>query len=325
MNNILISSAGRRVSLVKFFKEEVKKIGNKDVKVFTTDLVPNMSSACLVSDEGFKVGRFSNNDYMPKLLELCLRNDIKLVIPTIDSELQLLSAHRSSFLEHGIELMVSDQYFINICRDKRKTNQLFQEKDIKVPAAVDRNNLSFPLFIKPIDGSNSKNIYLIESEKMLSPYLMEREDLMFMEYLPKDKYTEYTVDMYYNKEGHLCCAVPRIRIEVRGGEVNKSITRKNDLLPFLVERFKVLSGVRGCITLQCFLNNEDNSIVYGIEINPRFGGGYPLSYWAGANYPNLLMREYLLGESIKYDESWAADTMMLRYDEDYIVKDAIYG
>ena len=90
--------------------------------------------------------------------------------------------------------------------------------------------------------------------------------------------------------------IDRIRAEpdgeVRGGEVSKGLAMLGPLYDFLSERLKVLKGARGCITLQIFAN-EANNAYYGIEVNPRFGGGYPLSYFAGANYPMWLMQEYL--------------------------------
>jgi carbamoyl-phosphate synthase large subunit len=317
--NILICSAGRRVALVRFFQEQIKKFSIPSGKVFATDLDPTFSAACQVSDHAIKVGLFSDPDYIEVLLKHCIYNDIGLVIPTIDTELSLLARYKTEFANNGIDVIVSDASLVKICRDKRLTNFFFENNGFLVPKAIDKTNLTYPFFVKPVDGSNSKSLYLIEHPDMLFPQLLQRDDLMFMEYLPKKNYTEYTVDMYYNRQHELCCIVPRIRLEIRGGEVNKSITRKNHLIPFLRERLHSLPGAIGCLTLQCFVSNENPTVIYGIEINPRFGGGFPLSYLAGANYPGMLIEEYFFQKTINYTDDWQDNTLLLRYDADMTI------
>ena len=142
-----------------------------------------------------------------------------------------------------------------------------------------------------------------------------------MEYNDKNEYKEFTVDMYYGKDNKVKGILPRERIEIRAGEINKGITRKNYIVNFLKERMDTLEGVRGCICIQLFYRELDNDIK-GIEINPRFGGGFPLSFYAKANFVEYIVREYLLGESVNYSEEWLDNTLMLRYDNDVIVYDA---
>ena len=123
--------------------------------------------------------------------------------------------------------------------------------------------------------------------------------------------------MYYGKDNRVKCIVPRERIEIRAGEINKGRTVKNEILTFLKEKLGYVKGCVGCICVQLFFHPETKDMV-GIEINPRFGGGYPLSFMAGGNYPELLIREYFRGEDICYSDNWKDGMLMLRYD------DAIY-
>ncbi len=139
-----------------------------------------------------------------------------------------------------------------------------------------------------------------------------------MEYMDKADYDEYTVDMYYNKQGMLRCLVPRKRLLVRAGEISKGITCNNRLVPYLSDRLSNIDGARGCLTAQFFLHKTSNRIT-GIEINARFGGGYPLSYHAGANYPRWLLQEYLLGMEIPVMHNWENNLLMLRYDDEVII------
>ncbi len=315
--NILITSAGKRVELLLEFQKELRTIFS-DAKVLAVDLNPVMSPACQLSDKSFAVPRVTSPEYIDELLSICQSNNVKLVIPTIDTELAILAANRDCFSDQGIEIMVSDSNFISACRDKRKTMELFDSLGIRNPEPRDKNAPEFPMFAKPYDGSLSTNIHIIRCQEELTPEIFEDPKLIFMEYIDKKEYKEFTVDMYYGADGAVKCIVPRERIEIRSGEVNKGATRKNYLVGYLKERMSKMPGVRGCICIQLFYREKDNDVV-GIEINPRYGGGYPLSYYADANFPKLMIDEYILGKQIDYTDSWTGNTIMLRYDSQVIV------
>lgn len=316
MNNILFSSAGKRVELLKEFQKELKsKIDN--AKVLAVDLNTFMSPACHVADEAFAVPRVTNPEYVNELLKICVENEVRVVIPTIDTELLILANNKDLFEEHGIEILVSSAEFISTCRDKRNTMDLFDKVGIKYPRLIDKHNPSFPLFAKPYDGSLSTNIHIIKKEEELTNDILNDPKLLFMEYIDKKEYKEFTVDMYYDKDGFVKSIVPRERLEIRAGEINKGITRKNYIVEFLKERMNHLPGVRGCICIQLFFRDEDNDIL-GIEINPRFGGGYPLSYYAGANFLVMIIDEYIFEKELNYDDSWQDGIVLLRYDSQVI-------
>lgn len=317
-NNILITSAGQRVSLVKAFQTEIKKLDGSN-KIYTVDLNPTLAPACHVSDGYRTVKRVTDENYISELIQICKELEIKIIVPTIDTELLVLAKNNDLFLNEGITLIVSSLDFVQACRDKRIINEFFVKNNIDIPQNLDKNNLSFPLFIKPYDGSLSKDTFLIENESQLRDYHFENPKLMFMEYIDHAKHDEYTVDTYYDKNGNLKCIVPRKRIFVRAGEVNKGVTHKNEIVSYVKERLSYIEGAVGCLTMQFFFNQETKRII-GIEINPRFGGGYPLSYLAGANYPKYLIEEYILGKTIDYTENWESNLLMLRYDDEVLVR-----
>ena len=315
--NILISSVGKRVKLVRFVQKELKKITTVS-KVYTTEMNPRMSPAAAISDGCFKVPRVTSDEYIDNLLKICISNSIRIIIPTIDTELLILAENKERFEKQGIYVMVSDMSFIRVCRDKRNTGVFLSEHGIRVPALRDKYGDRFPMFAKPYDGSLSKDLYIIRDKEELTPEILNHPKLIFMEYIDKNVYKEFTVDMYYGKDNKVKSIVPRERIEIRAGEINKGCTRKNYLVQFLKERLGYLPGVIGCICIQLFYRDSDNDVV-GIEINPRFGGGYPLSYYAGANFPEYMIREYLFGETLDYTDTWKNNTLMLRYDSEIIV------
>lgn len=318
--NILISSAGRRVSLVREFQIELKKKFSEG-SVFTTDMKPELSAACNISDKYFQVPAVTSKNYIDYILDICLKNEVKIVIPTIDTELLILSKNKELFKKKNINLIISEVNFIEICRDKRLTHKFFDDYMIRRAKELDRDDLKFPLFIKPFDGSCSKDIFVIQNMGQLTDYHLQNDNFMFLEYLDPKNHTEFTVDTYYDKNSNLKAVIPRERIEIRSGEVNKGITRRNELVPFIENKLSHLPGAVGCITMQFFQNNI-NKKFYGIETNPRFGGGYPLSYLAGANFPKMLIEEYIANKKIDYYDGWEENLLMLRYDDEVLVRNA---
>ncbi len=314
--NILITSAGKRCELLLEFQRELK-LYYPDAKVFTVDCNPEMAPACRLSDGAFTVPKVTSPNYIDEILQLSRLEDVRIIIPTIDTELIVLSQNIEKFTSEGITIMVSDESFISICRDKRKTMDLFIRLGIRNPMPRDKFNPLFPMFAKPYDGSLSTNIHILRSKDDLTEEILNDPKLMFMEYIDKTEYKEFTVDMYYGSDHHVKSIVPRERIEIRSGEVNKGATRKNYLVEYLKERMSYIPGVRGCICMQLFYRERDNDVV-GIEINPRYGGGYPLSYYAGANFPAMMIKEYIEGVGINYSDDWQNNTIMLRYDSQVI-------
>lgn len=312
-HNILITSAGKRVALTKYFKETLNRFF-PEAKVFVTDMNPDMAPVSYVSDGAIQVPRVTTPEYPEILLKICEENEIGMIVATIDTELLLLSGLKDRFKEKGINVMVSDRTFVSLCRDKRNTGVFFEQHSVRVPKEIDKYNPTFPMFAKPYDGSLSTNIHYIKTTEELTTEILNDPKLMFMEYIDKKVYKEYTVDMYYGKDNKVKCIVPRERIEIRAGEINKGRTAKNEILTFLKEKLGYIKGCVGCICIQLFFHPETKDMV-GIEINPRFGGGYPLTYKCGGNFPELLIREYFLGEDIEYFDDWKDGMLMLRYDD----------
>jgi carbamoyl-phosphate synthase large subunit len=317
LGNLLITSAGRRVGLVKAFQTELKK-NFPNSKVYTAEANPEWASACRISDGYFTIPRVDDENYINSILDLCKHNEINVVIPTIDTELLVLSHAKELFSLNNIQIIVSDIDFISKCRDKRLTNFLFSELNIDVPRTINKENPTFPVFIKPYDGSLSKDIYLISKKEDLTDSILINPKLMFMEYISPVDFQEYSVDAYYDKNNILKCLVPRLRIEVRGGEISKGRTEKGKFYNTLKEKLHYLKGAVGCLTIQFFIGKTNDEIV-GIEINPRFGGGFPLSFASGANYPGYIIQEYMMNESIEFIENWIENRVMLRFDSEVIL------
>ncbi|NPA87532.1 MAG: ATP-grasp domain-containing protein [Epsilonproteobacteria bacterium] len=301
--NVLITSAGRRVSLVKNFQ--------KHAKVFTCDMNPFLSAASQVSDKFFKVPRVTDESYLPTLLDICLKNDIKIIVPTIDTELGVLARAKKDFLKKGVLIAVSDEKIVDTFALKTTTEEFFLKHGFKTPKIVkDLKNANYPLFAK-LDNSSlsvgARRVDSYEEAKIL------KGNYVFQEYIEG---IEYTIDAFFDNDSNLICAVPRERVEVRCGEVSKAKTTKDKMILDEIKRLsKHLKGAFGTLTIQLFKRGNE---IFFIEINPRFGGGYPLSFLAGADYAKFLI-DCFNGKELRYFEEWRDNLIMLRYDAEVIV------
>ena len=316
MKNILLLSVGRRVELAQAFLAEIKS-RDKAAKLLATEMNPEYSAACQVVNLAIKAPRVTDPTYIDFLLKTCAEERVGLVVPTIDTELLLLAQHRKQFESGGVHIVISDETLIQACRDKRLTADLFRQVGLDTPKIYERSAITFPCFAKPYDGSCSIGAMAIRSPGMLSDAIVKDATMMFMELIEGD-FDEYTVDAYFDRHGVLCCFVPRHRIETRAGEVSKCVTRRNHVYEYLKEKLPALQGARGCITLQLFSKAATGQFA-ALEINPRFGGGFPLTYSAGANYPGWLIDEYLFDREIPFLIDWQSNLMMLRYDAKVLV------
>ncbi|WP_394172288.1 ATP-grasp domain-containing protein [Thalassotalea litorea] len=315
-NNVLVLSSGRRVSLVRAFEQAIEDL-KVDGNVYGADMNPSMSAACNILCKSFVLPHVLTDEYIDELKILCLRESIKLVVPTIDTELLKLAKHKQEFKELGITIVVSDSELVVHCRDKRLTHGLFDEIGFPVPVTYPLEDITFPCFSKPVSGSLSQNIRILQSQNELDAWDVPKSEMMYMEVISDDEYDEYTVDVYYTQDSRLMCMVPRQRLEVRGGEISKGRTNK-ELIDFLKEPMSKIKTAFGCLTLQVFKSKTTDQI-YGIEINPRFGGGFPLSNAAGAKYPEFLLREVFRGEKLSYTDDWEDQLVMLRFDGEVLV------
>ncbi len=287
MKKILFTSVGRRVELVQQFKAAALKL-NTELEIYGGDL-DLTAPAMHFCDKRVILPRIRTAEYIPFLLDFCKKESIDVLIPTIDTDLLVLSEHRTEFLNNGTRVLIAATEKVALCRDKNYTADYFISLGLNAPKTV---NLvedykdKFPAFIKPKDGSSSINAFKAEDMEQLKQYGAQIEDYVIQPFVEG---TEYTVDIFCDFDGKPVYITPRIRMAVRSGEVLKTkIQQDEDIIAemkTLVKDFKPWGG----ITVQLIKDNITGKNYY-IEINPRFGGGAPLSMMAGANAAEALIR-----------------------------------
>lgn len=318
--NVLFLAAGRRVSLVRAFKRALTELGDAGLAI--TEDAARSAPAHVVSDRQAALPRCTEPGYVEQLLALCEHEQVRLIVPLIDTVLPVLAPHRAAFERIGVTSLVSSPETIAIGHDKGRTGDFFRKHGFKTPHVLTETEIAgltpadFPVFVKPPSGSSSIGAEKVGSLVQLDYRHARSPDLLVMEMVTGD---EYTVDVYVDLTGVPRCAVPRRRLEVRAGEVSKGLTvRDAAIIDASMAVATALPAAFGCITLQCF--KRPNGEVTFIEINARFGGGYPLSWHAGANYPKWLLQE-VRGDRPDFLDSidWRDNLAMLRYDDELIV------
>lgn len=315
--NILFTSAGKRIALIRDFKKALIEL-NLSGKIIVADRQKNIPTA-FIADCYEAVPPVNSDRYISSLQEICQKHRIKLIVPLIDSELYILSRHQQLFDDMGVMVLVSSPQTNEICFDKRNTYTFFKSFNIATPEILNLETIlsqpitNYPLLIKPANGSCSVGVTKINNQQEL---------VFFYDYIPNSIIQEFVVgqeftnDVLVDRQGKVRCVVPRLRMETRAGEVCKGMTVKNrEIMAATQKVVEALPGAFGCITVQCFL--LPNLDIKFIEINPRFGGGIPLSIQAGADFPRWII-EMSLDRPITMRE-WQDGVVMLRYDDSVFV------
>lgn len=309
---ILFTSVGRRVELMQEFKAAAETLGF-ELEIYGADIT-DTAPALHFCDHTVIVPRIKDSAYIPSLLECCKDNHIDALVPTIDTDLLILSKHKKAFQDIGTVVVVSDEDKIAVCRDKRLTSAYFESIGLSAPQPVDdvKNYCAgFPAFIKPKDGSSSMFAYKATDQQELESFAKQVPDYIIQPFVEG---TEYTVDVFCDLNGKPIYITPRIRLAVRAGEVLKTQIAQDDVI--IAETEKLIADYKPCgaITIQLIRQNETGNNYY-IEINPRYGGGAPLTMKAGANSAVALLK-LLNGENVGYLPKAAEDgAIYCRFDQ----------
>ena len=270
-------------------------------------------------DRGTVVPLVGDPAYIPTLLEIVRSHQVGLLVPLTDLDLRPLARSREEFAASGCTVMVGSEQAVALCQDKARTNAFLGRIGL---ATIKTRTLDeflaepfYPGFVKPTSGSAGIGARMIRDAQQFHAHVARYgRDLIVQDYVSGQ---EFTVDVYRSRAGTVHCVLPRQRLVVRSGEVEKGITAKDAGVMAAAARLAAaLEGVWGVFCCQCRRPaDEPDCEPKFFEINPRFAGGAPLSIAAGANLPLYLLQE-VLGRAITGKVGEFADRLlMLRYDE----------
>lgn len=307
--NILLTSVGRRSYLVHYFKEALGANG----KVFAANS-EKLTSGMAASDRAFVVSRVDSQKYISDLLEICKENEVKLVVSLFDIDLPYLAKEKDSFNKLGVELVVSEPWVVEVANDKWKTYRFFKDKKFNVPktflsindalSSLEKGQVRFPLIIKPRWGMGSISLfkadnidelcffynYSIKNIKETYLSILSSKDLgnsvVVQECIHGD---EYGLDVFNDLKGNHLITVPKKKIAMRAGETDIAMAVMDDSLLKLGEEISRCFRHPGNIDVDVFKGVDGKQ--YILEVNARFGGGYPFSHSFGVNMVQSIIDE----------------------------------
>lgn len=316
MTTLLVSSAGRRVELIRLFRRAAQRLGHSLV-VYATDADPSWSPACQMADVSVRVSRCAEPEFIPRMLEICGSNDIRCIIPTIDTELIPYAEHVALFREQDVDVIVPPLPFVRMARDKALTAALLAENGVGVPrtweaadALAQAEKLPYPTIVKPRDGSCSKGIAKVANAAEL---MRSVSPLVGAGWIVQEmcRGQEFTINAFFDAGACVSC-IPHARRLVRDGEVCFAETIRVPAFRAVADTLaRVFPDLYGPVCFQAFLQPDGRAQVF--EINARFGGGYPICDEAGGTHATWILQK-LEGQTPLYHDDWAEGVRMLRYD-----------
>ncbi|HIP14811.1 MAG TPA: glucose-1-phosphate thymidylyltransferase [Sulfurimonas autotrophica] len=306
--NILLSCVGRRSYMVEYFKEALT---NEHGKIIGTNSETGTTgmNAC---DVAYEVPPITDKNYIDVLLEIAIKEKVSMIVSLFDIDLPYLAQAKSRFEASGITVVVSSPEVIEIANDKYKTYQFLKNLNIKTPTtycnyseaiqAIEQKTLNYPLFVKPRWGMGSIGVFQADDKEELDFYYKHVQKQIKNSYLSKLSSSnldesvliqesiigkEYGIDIFNNLEGEFVLSVEKEKLAMRSGETDGAIVIKDERLSALSREISQELKHVGNLDMDVLFDGEE---FYVLELNARFGGGFPFSYLAGANLPELLIK-----------------------------------
>lgn len=315
--NILLTSVGRRSYLVQYFKEVIGEEGEVHVSN-STELTP----AFTVADQSVVTPLIYSDDYIPFLISYCKEHEISALISLFDIDLPILSANKKLFNDIGVKVIVSDKPVIDVCNDKYSTYRYLKQNGFLAPKtflsidetleAINNKETNYPLIVKPRWGMGSIGVLVAENEEELLVFYKKSLSHIKNSYLKYESSEnlnesviiqeklngqEYGLDVINDLNKEYKNTVVKVKHAMRSGETDCAETVNSLRLKTLGSSIsKKLSHI-GNLDVDVFMVNDKP---YILEMNARFGGGYPFSHIAGINLPQAIIN-WVKGEYVPED------------------------
>ncbi len=320
MDNILFCSVGRRARLLMNFRESMKGCG----QLVATDLSP-VAPALFFADKTYLVPRITDADYFNQILHICKENDIKAITTLIDPEIEILAKHREELLKMGILPLCPAEWTAHLCFDKYEMFRHLSSKGVRTVLTynsietfkdgLEKGEVSFPVFMKPISGSGSVGIGRCNNmEEVLEKWNDGKFTYIIQELMTGG---DCDADVYVDCISHKPVAIfSKKKIESRIGGASKTISYKDPKLFAFVEEVCSVLELNGPCDMDFFIKDGK---YYLSEINPRFGGAYLHAYGAGVDFIQLIINNIHGKENQSIVGQYDEDVIMMMYD-DVVIK-----
>ncbi|MBQ6993261.1 MAG: ATP-grasp domain-containing protein [Lachnospiraceae bacterium] len=317
--NLLILSCGTRDKVVQYFK---KAFGGEG-KVICTDCSP-YAPALYEADVHYIVPRITEPGYIDTIFDICRKENITGVLSLIDPELSLIAKHEEDFQKLGVTVIESSYELCERTLNKWEMYCWMKEHGYACAKSyitlesfyedLDKGEVSFPVFVKPMKGSASLHISKAEDKETVELLFSHGEQMMIQEFMTGQ---EIGADVYIDLiSNEIVSIFTKKKLVMRAGETDKAISFRDEKLFMEIEKFVQENGFRGQIDIDIF---EQNGTYYFSEVNPRFGGGYPHAYECGADHMTLIKNNLAGVANRKQVGSYAVNKVMMKYNEVMLV------
>ncbi|MBV8597654.1 MAG: ATP-grasp domain-containing protein [Actinobacteria bacterium] len=278
MTVVLFTCAGQRVDIVTAFA----RAGATTLAVDLDELAPALYAA----DRRALVPRVDDPGYVDALRELVELHDVRLIVPLADLDHLVLAESRDR-LDAVVLLAGTDT--IRLCADKYLAHEFFVEHGIPSPPTWLPDGLPdelpYPVLVKARQGFGSRHIYRAADRDELDFFLRYTTADSMVQAVCRGE--EFSIDVFCDLESRCLNAIPRTMVQSKGGESIKGVTIKDADLIEHGRRVSEALGIVGPANIQCF--RESDGSLQVTDVNPRFGGGFPLPTAAGSRYPELAL------------------------------------
>jgi carbamoyl-phosphate synthase large subunit len=286
---LLISCIGRRGYIADYFRPHLHK-NDSIIATGNSEITPGFKHC----DASYLVPDITSPDYVPTLINLCREQKVDALLSLLDPDIDILSCYLDDFRSIGVVPVIPNSSVNEICFDKYQTYKFFQANGFHTPKTyidfdeavndIKKGKLVFPLMVKPRRGSASTNIFRARNSKELDAFFHYQPDMLIQEMISGQ---EFGMDICNDLQGKVLSVVPRTNIIRCFGETMQAETSDNEILLDEGLRLGETLGHVGPLDIDCFIQDSKPFL---IELNPRFGGVYPLSQLAGADFPGLIIK-----------------------------------
>jgi len=281
--NLLLTNVGRKIYFLNF----VKKI-NQNINIHISDC--DINNAAFAADKNIKKHLVSESvskpeKYLRDIINIVKKNKINILIPLTDYDLNIFSMNKSIFAQLNCKIVVSSNQVISICLDKRKTEAFARKYNFYYPKSyysLKKLKINFPVIKKKILGSGSIGYSIIEKKNGIKEIFIEGED-MIQEFINGE---EFNIDILNDFDSNFVSYCAKKKILMRSGETDKAKIVINKLFEIFSKKLSKNLGHIGNLDCDVILKNNK---IYILDLNPRFGGGYPFTHLAGLNYISAIL------------------------------------
>jgi len=288
--NLLFSCIGRRSYIIDYFRQCLTPsdciIGTSNTK---------WAPALRYCDKKFLMPDIVSHNYIDAMLQLCKDEKVEALLSLLDQDVDILAQHYDEFTSIGVIPILPKPKASTVCFDKFETFRFLSKHGFQTPlsfidlqkvrSALSNRLLSFPLIVKPRFGFASRNVFKANDLDEMETYFQLNKDMLIQEMVQGE---EMDMDICNDINGkEVLAVVPWKKLASRAGETELAITIDDPILIEVGTRLGKAVGQAGPMDVDVFKVGDKYQI---IELNPRFGGGYPVTQLAGGDYPGMLVR-----------------------------------